>query len=107
MKGLHVALGTDGRMSGASGQVPAAIHVSPEVSAGGALGKLRDGDVVRIDAHAGTLDALVDADVWRGREVARLPAADAEANGHDYGRELFAAMRRSVVSAEEGACTWL
>ena len=106
-KGFRVALVTDGRMSGASGQVPAAIHVSPEVTAGGALGKVRDGDIVRIDAHAGTLDALVDADVWRAREVAALPPAHADANGRDYGRELFAGMRRNVVSAEEGACTWL
>jgi phosphogluconate dehydratase len=87
--------------------VPAAIHVSPEVTAGGALGKVHDGDVVRIDAHAGTLDALVDADVWRAREVAVLSPTQADANGRDYGRELFAGMRRNVVSAEEGACTWL
>ena len=60
-----------------------------------------------IDAEAGTLDALVDPEVWRAREVAALPKAQAEANGHDLGRELFAGMRRSVVSAEEGACTWL
>ncbi len=106
-QGFRVALVTDGRMSGASGQVPAAIHVSPEVTAGGALGKVRDGDVIRIDAHAGTLDALVDAHVWRAREVAPLPPAQADGNGHDYGRELFAGMRRNVVSAEEGACTWL
>jgi phosphogluconate dehydratase len=106
-QGFRVALVTDGRMSGASGQVPAAIHVSPEVTAGGALGKVRDGDVVRVDAHAGTLDALVTADAWRARDLAALPLTQAEANGHDYGRELFAGMRRNVVSAEEGACTWL
>ena len=106
-KGFHVALVTDGRMSGASGQVPAAIHVSPEVAAGGALGKLRDGDVVRLDAVAGTLDALVDAATWHGRADAPLPPAQAEANGHGLGRELFAGMRKNVVSAEEGACTWL
>ena len=106
-QGFRVALVTDGRMSGASGQVPAAIHVSPEVTAGGALGKVRDGDVVRIDAHAGTLDALVDAEAWRARDGAALVPAQAAANGHDYGRELFAGMRRNVVSAEEGACTWL
>nr|HET7860218.1 phosphogluconate dehydratase [Caldimonas sp.] len=106
-QGFRVALVTDGRMSGASGQVPAAIHVSPEVTAGGALGKVRDGDVIRIDAHAGTLDALVDGEVWRARDVAVLPPAQADANGQDYGRELFAGMRRNVVSAEQGACTWL
>jgi phosphogluconate dehydratase len=106
-KGFRVALVTDGRMSGASGQVPAAIHVSPEVVAGGPLGKVRDGDVIRLDAIAGTLEALVDAGEWRSREVAPLPVAQAEANRHDLGRELFGGMRKNVVSAEEGACTWL
>ncbi len=106
-KGFRVALVTDGRMSGASGQVPAAIHVSPEVVAGGPLGRVRDGDVIRVDAHAGTLEALVPAEEWQQRTSAPLPPAQAEANGHDIGRELFAGMRRNVVSAEEGACTWL
>jgi phosphogluconate dehydratase len=105
--GFRVALVTDGRMSGASGQVPAAIHVSPEVLAGGALGKVRDGDLVRVDAVAGTLDALVAAAEWGQRETAGLDAGVAESNGHGLGRELFAGMRRNVVSAEEGACTWL
>jgi phosphogluconate dehydratase len=106
-KGFRVALVTDGRMSGASGQVPAAIHVSPEVVAGGPLGKVRDGDVIRLDAVAGTLEALVDAGEWRTREVAPLPVAQAEANRHDLGRELLGGMLKNVVSAEEGACTWL
>jgi len=106
-KGFRVALVTDGRMSGASGQVPAAIHVSPEVLAGGPLGRVRSGDILRVDAHAGTLDALVDAAEWQRREPATLAASRAEANGHDLGRELFAGMRKNVVSAEEGACTWL
>ena len=106
-KGFRVALVTDGRMSGASGQVPAAIHVSPEVLAGGPLGRVRSGDVIRVDAHAGTLDALVDAAEWQRREPAMLAPAQAEANGRDLGRELFAGMRRNVVSSEEGACTWL
>ena len=106
-KGFRVALVTDGRMSGASGQVPAAIHVSPEAAAGGPLARVRDGDPIRLDAHAGTLAALVDASEWQRRETASLPAAQAVANGHDLGRELFAGMRRNVVSAEEGACTWL
>ncbi len=65
------------------------------------------GDPIRVDAHAGTLDARVDAAEWNARELATLPPAQAEANGHDYGRELFAGMRRNVVTAEEGACTWL
>ena len=106
-KGFKVALVTDGRMSGASGQVPAAIHVSPEVLGGGPLGKVRDGDVIRLDADAGTLDALVDPTVWAARDVAVLPPAEAERNAQGLGRELFGGMRRNVLSAEEGAITWL
>ncbi|MDP9045414.1 MAG: phosphogluconate dehydratase [Pseudomonadota bacterium] len=106
-RGFKVALVTDGRMSGASGKVPAAIHVSPEAMHGGALAKLRDGDVVRLDAVAGTLSAHVDPDDWDLREPALLPAEQADINGHGLGRELFAGMRRNVRSAEEGACTWL
>ena len=106
-QGFRVALVTDGRMSGASGQVPAAIHVSPEVLGGGPLGKLRSGDIVRLDAEAGVLSARVDAVEWARREVPALPPEQAAGNGHDLGRELFAGMRRNVVSAEEGACTWL
>jgi len=106
-KGFRVALVTDGRMSGASGQIPAAIHVSPEVLAGGPLGRVRSGDVLRLDAVAGTLDALVDAATWAAREVPGLSTEAVARNGHDLGRELFAAMRRNVNSAEEGACSWL
>jgi len=106
-KGFRVALVTDGRMSGASGKVPAAIHVSPEVLAGGPLGKVRDGDIIRLDATAGTLNALVDPAEWAAREVATLSAEHAEINNHGLGRELFAGMRRNVTSAEEGACTWM
>jgi len=98
---------TDGRMSGASGQVPAAIHVSPEVLAGGALGKVRDGDLVRVDAIAGRLDALVDAVEWEARVAPRLGREAIDSNGRGLGRELFAGMRKNVVSAEEGAGTWL
>ncbi|MEJ7138573.1 phosphogluconate dehydratase [Amphibiibacter pelophylacis] len=105
-KGLRVALVTDGRMSGASGKVPAAIHVSPEVVQGGPLGKVRDGDIIRLDAVAGTLEALVDAAEWARREVAVIPEAQRIANGHGLGRELFAAFRRSSSTAEEGACSW-
>jgi len=106
-RGFKVALVTDGRMSGASGKVPAAIHVSPEVLNGGPLGKVRDGDVIRLDAVAGTLDALVDSATWAARGQASLAAGQAEVNGHGLGRELFAGMRRNVLSAEQGACTWL
>jgi phosphogluconate dehydratase len=106
-KGYKVALVTDGRMSGASGKVPAAIHVSPEALAGGPLGKVRDGDLIRLDAVAGTLQALVDEATWAARELAPLPAEWAQVHGRGLGRELFAGMRRNVLSAEEGACTWL
>ncbi|MEX8500224.1 MAG: phosphogluconate dehydratase [Leptothrix ochracea] len=106
-KGFRVALVTDGRMSGASGKVPAAIHVSPEVLAGGALGKVRTGDLLRLDAVAGTLDALVPAQIWAERVIAALPDDLAENNAHGLGRELFGGMRRNVRTAEEGAVTWL
>ena len=106
-RGFKVALVTDGRMSGASGKVPAAIHLSPEAMHGGPLGRLRDGDRVRLDAIAGTLDALVDAAAWSAREPAVLGDAQAAVNGHGLGRELFAGMRRNVLGAEQGACSWL
>jgi len=106
-KGFRVALVTDGRMSGASGKVPAAIHVSPEVLAGGPLGKVRDGDLVRLDAVAGTLSALVDEADWAARPTAVLGDEQRDINAHGLGRELFGGMRRNVLSAEEGAVTWL
>ncbi len=106
-KGFKVALVTDGRMSGASGKVPAAIHVSPEAHAGGPLARVRDGDVVRLDAVAGTLEVLVDAAEWQARVPDTLPAAQGLDNAHGLGRELFAGFRRNALSAEEGACTWL
>jgi len=106
-RGLRVALVTDGRMSGASGKVPAAIHVCPEASAGGPLAKLRDGDIVRLDADAGVLQALVPEAQWAAREAATMPQALRQADGHGTGRELFASFRRNALSAEEGACTWL
>ena len=105
-KGHRVALVTDGRMSGASGKVPAAIHVCPEALGGGALAKVRDGDRIRLDAVAGTLDAIVDDAEWDARVPAAIAPAQAEDNAHGLGRELFASMRRNVTSAEEGACTW-
>jgi phosphogluconate dehydratase len=106
-KGYQVALVTDGRMSGASGKVPAAIHVSPEAAAGGPLAKVRDGDRIRLDAVAGTLQVLVDAAEWDARPLAVLPDSLRAANGVGMGRELFAAMRRHALTAEEGACSWL
>ncbi|NMM21540.1 MAG: phosphogluconate dehydratase [Rhodoferax sp.] len=106
-KGFKVALVTDGRMSGASGKVPAAIHVSPEAAAGGPLAKVRDGDVIRLDATTGTLEVRVAADEWAKRELATMPEAQRAANGLGMGRELFANMRRNALAAEEGACSWL
>ncbi len=105
-KGFKVALVTDGRMSGASGKVPAAIHASPEALAGGPLSKVRDGDIIRVDADAGVLQALVDDATWAARESATLDTEQADIHAHDLGRELFAGMRRNVSSAEEGAITW-
>ena len=101
--GFHVALVTDGRMSGASGKVPAAIHVSPEVLAGGALGLVRDGDILRLDADNGVLQALVPAEIWAQREPA---VADLRNNQVGMGRELFAMFRATVSAAEEGATTF-
>ena len=106
-RGFRVALVTDGRMSGASGQVPAAIHASPEALVGGPLSRLRDGDLIRLDAVAGTLDVLMPEAQWAAREACARAPELAERSGHDLGRELFAGMRRNVRSAEEGAVTWL
>ncbi len=101
--GRHVALVTDGRMSGASGKVPAAIHVSPEVLAGGPLGRVRTGDLIRLDAEAGVLQALVPVAEWEARAT---PVADLAANQVGMGRELFAMFRNSVSAAEEGATSF-
>ncbi|GAB3345804.1 phosphogluconate dehydratase [Lysobacter tyrosinilyticus] len=98
-KGHRVALVTDGRMSGASGQVPAAIHVSPEAACGGAIAKLRDGDVLRLDANAGALDVLVDSDEWAVRETA---SADLSSGQVGMGRDLFAVFRNAAVAADAG-----
>jgi phosphogluconate dehydratase len=106
-QGHRVALVTDGRMSGASGNVPAAIHVSPEAVAGGPLARVHDGDVIRLDAVNGTLDVLVADAEWAARVPATLAVEQADDNVHGLGRELFGGMRRHVTSAEEGACTWL
>ncbi len=106
-RGQRVALVTDGRMSGASGKVPAAIHVSPEALAGGPLARVRDGDLIELDAAQGVLRVqLADAE-WAAREPAQRDAALAEQHEHDLGRELFAGLRRNVRSAEQGAVTWL
>jgi phosphogluconate dehydratase len=106
-KGFKVALVTDGRMSGASGKVPAAIHVSPEAAAGGPLAKVQDGDLIRLDGVAGTLQVLVSEAEWAARPLSHMPTELRAANGVGMGRELFANMRRNALKAEEGACTWL
>jgi phosphogluconate dehydratase len=99
-KGFKVALVTDGRMSGASGKVPAAIHVTPEAAAGGPLSQVRDGDVIRLDAREGTLEIRLDP-----RELASRAQAVAKPSGFGYGRELFGWMRRVAGPADAGACT--
>jgi len=101
-RGQRVALLTDGRMSGASGKVLAAIHVVPEAVDGGALAKLRDGDPICIDAEAGRMEVLVEPKVWAAR-TADIPDVSMQRSG--VGRELFALMRRQVGSAEQGACS--
>ena len=101
--GHKIALVTDGRMSGASGKVPAAIHLTPEVLCGGPLGKVRDGDLIRLDATTGELDALVGAAEWAAREQ---PAGDVAAHASGMGRELFGAMRSHASGAEQGASSF-
>jgi phosphogluconate dehydratase len=101
-RGFKVALVTDGRMSGASGKVPAAIHVSPEALGGGPLAKLRDGDIVRLCAERGELSALVDRDEWDARRDAAPPPPP-----FGTGRELFAFMRHGADGAERGASAML
>ncbi|MFP3978127.1 phosphogluconate dehydratase [Marinobacter sp. KMM 10035] len=99
-RGFKVALVTDGRMSGASGKVPAAIHVYPEALEGGALARVKDGDTICLDADKGTLDILVEEAEFSSREAARL---DLSGYQKGFGRELFGWMRRAVSTPEEGA----
>ena len=101
-KGFNVALVTDGRMSGASGKVPAAIHLSPEGARGGAIAKLQDGDIIRLCANTGTLSVLVDADIWAARAPAPTPARHI-----GTGRELFALMQAGADEAEKGGSAML
>lgn len=98
-RGLKVALVTDGRMSGASGKVPAAIHISPEAALGGPLAKVRDGDVIRVDATNGTLDVMIE-------ELEDRPNAtiDLSQNSAGLGRELFDVFRENVGLSTNGAC---
>lgn len=99
-RGQKVALVTDGRMSGASGKVPAAIHMSPEALMGGGIGKINTGDMIRFNARTGELNVLVDAAEFEARVV---PAPDLSQNTHGIGRELFAGFRSLTSSAETGA----
>ena len=101
-KGFKVAFVTDGRMSGASGKTPAAIHVSPEDLAGGPLAHVRDGDIIRLDADAGVL-TTVGVGSLTARPAAGRSRVHAEGSGWGYGRELFSAFRHLVSTAEEGA----
>jgi len=101
-RGFKVALVTDGRMSGASGKVPCAIHLSPEALGGGPIAKLRDGDIVRLCAEQGKLEALVDTAEWESRDHAEAPPYPP-----GTGRELFGMMRRAASEAEEGASAML
>ncbi|MGZ7880842.1 phosphogluconate dehydratase [Acinetobacter soli] len=100
-QGFHVALVTDGRMSGASGKVPAVIHLSPEALLNGPIAKVQTGDMLIIDAEAGVLDVELDEQVWQSRPVAQ-PAHQAE-NEVGFGRELFGVFRSAAAPAEHGA----
>ncbi len=99
-RGHKVALVTDGRMSGASGKIPSAIHVTPEALDGGMIAKVKNGDMIRLDAKAGTVDVMVD-----GAELAKRDAAKPDLSGNDFGmgRELFTGMRQLVNGPAEGA----
>jgi phosphogluconate dehydratase len=101
-RGFRVALVTDGRMSGASGKVPAAIHVSPEALGGGPLARVRDGDIVRLSADTGELNVLVDEAEWSARAEAPAPPP-----AQGTGRELFAMFRHGADEAERGASAML
>jgi phosphogluconate dehydratase len=102
--GYKVALVTDGRMSGASGKVPAAIHVSPEAAGDGPIGRLREGDVVSLDSEHMTLTAEVPDAEWNARPQWR---PDPRKSAFGFGRELFASMRGTATQPEQGAITLL
>jgi phosphogluconate dehydratase len=101
-RGHAVALVTDGRMSGASGKVPTALHVSPEAVDSGALARLRNGDLLTLDAERGVLDVELPA----SRLARRRPVAAPERGVHGTGRELFTTLRHAVSSPEEGASSF-
>jgi phosphogluconate dehydratase len=99
-RGFQVALVTDGRMSGASGKVPAAIHVTPEMVMGGPIGKVREGDLITLDCDQQRLTVEVDPAEWAARPNA---PADTAASARGNGRDLFALFRAHAASAEAGA----
>jgi phosphogluconate dehydratase len=98
-KGYRVALVTDGRMSGASGAVPAAIHVTPEAASGGPLAKVADGDLLRVDSRTGELAVHVSERAWNARA---LPSVALQSNEFGAGRELFRLFRAHAAGAEQG-----
>ena len=98
--GHQVAMVTDGRLSGASGKVPAAIHVTPEAFCGGVLAKVQDGDLIRLDVAAGRLDLLLDDEALKAREYADPGVKKVR---YGIGRQIFAPLRSNLLSAEEGA----
>jgi hypothetical protein len=99
-RGRRVAIVTDGRMSGASGKVPSAIHLTPEAAADGPISRLRDGDIIRLDARAGVLEAQVDAATFQAREIIKPDLTDTT---FGVGRELFTRLREGATAADEGA----
>jgi phosphogluconate dehydratase len=102
-KGFKVAIVTDGRMSGASGKVPSAIHISPEAADKGVLAKIQNGDMIRFDVEKGVIELQVDEDELNSRKIV-MP--DFSKNRYGFGRELFVSMRHCVGSASEGACVF-
>jgi phosphogluconate dehydratase len=102
-RGFKVALVTDGRMSGASGKVPSAIHVTPEAAHGGPIAKVREGDLITLNAHTGEVNAEVPPEVWAARQA---QSVDLSRRQYGVGRELFAAFRHHVDGAEQGATSF-
>ncbi len=102
-EGYKVAIVTDGRMSGASGKVPSAIHLTPEAVNNGMIAKVQDGDMIKLDCNSGELSLLVDVSTLEKREISK---PDLSSNRHGMGRELFSMMRNYVNGAEDGACTF-
>ena len=99
-KGFKVAIVTDGRMSGASGKVPSAIHLSPEASSNGMIAKIETGDMIRFDVKNGKIELLIDDEILEKREIVK---PNCESNMHGFGRELFSSIRANISSAENGA----